>query len=241
MSLLIKKIYCVRSLPLVLLLILSEIVPLAYAENNATSISANVTLASDYVWRGYSQTDGDPAISGGFDYTDTSGFYAGIWGSNVGFAADTDLELDVYAGFSMAQDNGVTWDIGILRYNYPGTSISGDIDWNEYHISASYGIASASINYTNNVYGTDTTAIYYTIALEYNLPHEWTLTTGINLYDYDASLVTGSVIDYHLGIAKEFAGLGVDISYYDTNSTAANFYGTNIADGRVVLSLSKEF
>ena len=241
MSLLIKKIYCYRSLPLALLLILGEIVPLAYAENNATNISANVALTTDYVWRGYSQTDEDPAISGGFDYTDTSGFYAGIWGSNVGFAADTDLELDIYAGFSKDLGNGINWDIGILRYIYPGTSLSGDIDWNEYHISASYGIASASINYTNDVYGTGTTAIYYTFGLEYSLPKGWTLATGINLYDYDASLVTGSVIDYHLGISKAFAGVGFDISYYDTNSTAANFYGDNIADGRVVLSLAKEF
>lgn len=223
------------------LLALCGMVPFAHAENKDYSISANVALTSDYVWRGYSQTDEDPAISGGFDYTHTSGFYAGVWGSNVGFAPDSDLELDIYAGFSKDLDNGINWDIGILRYNYPGTSISGDIDWNEYHLSASYGIASASINYTNDVYGSGTTAIYYTFAMEYALPKDWTLAAGINLYDYDASLVNGSVVDYHLGISTTFAGLGFDFSYYDTNKTAADFYGANIAGGRLVLSMSKEF
>ena len=43
------------------------------------SVSANVSIASDYIWRGMTQTDGI-AVSGGFDYAADSGFYAGIWG-----------------------------------------------------------------------------------------------------------------------------------------------------------------
>jgi len=35
---------------------------------NAGEIEANVSLATDYVFRGFSQTNEDPAISGGFDY-----------------------------------------------------------------------------------------------------------------------------------------------------------------------------
>ena len=48
------------------------------------AVSANVSFASDYIWRGMTQTDG-PAISGGFDFAAENGFYAGIWGSNVNF------------------------------------------------------------------------------------------------------------------------------------------------------------
>ena len=44
------------------------------------SVSANVGFSSDYIWRGMTQTSGDPAISGGFDFETKSGFYAGIWG-----------------------------------------------------------------------------------------------------------------------------------------------------------------
>ena len=46
-------------------------------------VSANVGFATDYIWRGMTQTSGDPAMSGGFDYASDGGFYAGIWGSNV--------------------------------------------------------------------------------------------------------------------------------------------------------------
>ena len=59
------------------------------------SVSANVTFATDYIWRGMTQTGGDPAVSGGFDYAADSGFYAGIWGSNVNFNIDgAGSELD---------------------------------------------------------------------------------------------------------------------------------------------------
>ena len=43
------------------------------------SVSANVSFATDYIWRGMTQTGEEPAISGGFDYSAESGFYAGIW------------------------------------------------------------------------------------------------------------------------------------------------------------------
>jgi uncharacterized protein (TIGR02001 family) len=59
------------------------------------SVSANVAFASDYIWRGMTQTDG-PAISGGFDYAADGGFYAGIWGSNVNFNDGAGSELDYY-------------------------------------------------------------------------------------------------------------------------------------------------
>jgi uncharacterized protein (TIGR02001 family) len=57
------------------------------------SVSANVSFASDYIWRGMTQTDG-PAMSGGFDYAAENGFYAGIWGSNVNFNDGAGSELD---------------------------------------------------------------------------------------------------------------------------------------------------
>ena len=57
------------------------------------AVTANVSFASDYVWRGMTQSDG-PAIQGGFDFEAESGFYAGIWGSNVNFNDGAGSELD---------------------------------------------------------------------------------------------------------------------------------------------------
>src|SRR4029453_8356894 len=69
------------------------------------TITANVGLFSEYLFRGISQTAGKPAVQGGFDYAHSSGFYLGTWGSNVslleGFGADSRSSLgwDLYGGY----------------------------------------------------------------------------------------------------------------------------------------------
>ena len=102
--------------------------------------SATTTLASDYVFRGISNTDGDPAIQGSMDYEHESGFYAGVWASNVKFrenagedAIDTvdeaSIEIDYYAGFASELENGISWDLGALYYSYPGSEKSFEYDY----------------------------------------------------------------------------------------------------------------
>ncbi len=100
---------------------------IAEAKEPAHSVTANVGVHSQYVYRGLSQTNEDPAIQGGADYTHSSGFYAGTWLSNVAWFSDTNagtsnsLEIDLYTGFRKSWDNGLTADVGYLRYQYPGS------------------------------------------------------------------------------------------------------------------------
>jgi len=99
-------------------------------------ISANVSFASDYIWRGMTQTSGDPAISGGFDFESDNGFYAGIWGSNVSFSEGAGSELDVYFGYALETESGVGIDISYVDFTYPGDS---GLDFQEIGIGLSYG------------------------------------------------------------------------------------------------------
>ena len=66
--------------------------------------TANIALTTDYRFRGQSQSQGEFALSGGVDYAHESGFFAGVWASNVDFndAAETYYEVDLYAGFTKA-------------------------------------------------------------------------------------------------------------------------------------------
>lgn len=54
----------------------------------AYEVSASATLASDYRFRGISQTSRNPAVQGGIELATDSGFSFGLWGSNVDFALD---------------------------------------------------------------------------------------------------------------------------------------------------------
>ncbi|HTK03116.1 MAG TPA: TorF family putative porin, partial [Bordetella sp.] len=57
------------------------------------TITANVTLASQYRYRGLMQTDNKPAIQGGFDFTQESGFYHGNWNSNISWLSDSNSDV----------------------------------------------------------------------------------------------------------------------------------------------------
>ncbi len=97
-------------------------------------VSANVAFASDYIWRGMTQTSGDPALSGGFDFNSDSGFYAGIWGSNVSFSEGAGSELDTYLGYGFTIGN-VDIDLSYVDFGYPGDS---DLDFQEIGVAITY-------------------------------------------------------------------------------------------------------
>ena len=91
-------------------------------EARRCALSANVALATEYVFRGFSQTAEGPAIQGGFDAT-CGMFYAGVWASNLdwgGFGGEdvANIEIDWYAGIKPKTDR-ITWDIGVIYYSYP--------------------------------------------------------------------------------------------------------------------------
>ena len=99
----------------------------AAADESPHTLTANVGLYSQYVFRGLAQSNEKPAIQGGADYSHASGFYAGTWLSNVSWFSDTNagnsnsLEWDLYGGFRKSWDNGFSGDVGYLRYEYPGS------------------------------------------------------------------------------------------------------------------------
>ena len=125
----------------------------AKAETSEFSVSGNVGLFSDYIFRGYTQTKEDPALQGGFDVEHESGAYAGVWASNVnwttegGYMDDNSLELDFYGGFAGGLgETGIGYDVGILKFYYPGENTSGkaDTDATEVYASLSKDIGSVS-------------------------------------------------------------------------------------------------
>ena len=94
------------------------------------TLTGNVGLYSQYIFRGLTQTDGEPALQGGFDYAHSSGLYAGTWASNVSvlrdgvppvYTAGGSLEWDFYGGYKGTLPLDFTYDLGTLYYWYPGT------------------------------------------------------------------------------------------------------------------------
>jgi hypothetical protein len=92
----------------------------AQIDDGGMDISFNVGVASDYVFRGVSQTDEGGQLFAGADLTAGS-LYAGVWASNVDFSAfgdtETSAEVDVYAGIK-PEFGGFVLDFAGIYYAY---------------------------------------------------------------------------------------------------------------------------
>jgi uncharacterized protein (TIGR02001 family) len=96
--------------------------------------SANIGLVSDYHFRGIQQTE-SASTSAGVDYAADSGFYVGAWTAEV----EDGLEVDLYGGYGVELESGLTLDANFVSYQY-----TGDFDsaYNEIGVSAGYGLFS---------------------------------------------------------------------------------------------------
>jgi len=95
----------------ILALILALTATSAFAD-----VSGGVTLASDYLFRGVSQTQGDTAVQWNLE-AEKNGVYGGTWGSQVDFGGEASIEYDFYGGYRWEND-AIGVDVGIIQYNY---------------------------------------------------------------------------------------------------------------------------
>lgn len=213
------------------------------SEDGQHSVTANVLLGTDYIFRGVSQTDNNPTIQGGLDYGHASGLYVGTWASNVDFDdAEYSSEFNLYGGFaSEIGDTGIGYDIGALRYYYPGTS--GDTDFNELYASLSYSYFTFGIAHTGNVFNDGNDATYYNLGFEYGLPYDITLAAGIGYQDFDNEEVSGqSYNDYMISLSKTMFDLDFAVTWTDTDSDGEEFVGDDdLVDNIFAFSVSKTF
>ena len=161
-------------------------------------LSANVGVTSNYVWRGMTQTDDQPAISGGIDYNAASGFYVGTWASNVDFGDDTSAEVDFYAGYGF--DAGeVAIDLGYIFYGFPGC---GDCDASEVYASASWeAITVGAFVTADSEAGADFGDAHYIYAdLAFEVAQGLELGFHYGISDSDGG---GSVSDYGVSLSKD--------------------------------------
>lgn len=236
------------------------------------TIAANVALVSDYVFRGLTQTNGKPAIQGGIDYSNDSGFYLGTWMSNISWWSDQNagtrsapvalsspgaagapyaanlsnqasLEWDMYGGYKGSFAKDWTYDIGLLRYQYPGTydNVGAYRNPNTTEVYAAIGYRWLTLKYSKAV-STYTFGVNESKGADYlDLSAAIPLgDTGVNLQAhvghqrYPSNLNRGywgtsggnngyfSYTDYKLGVTKDHAGFtfGLAYTYANTNDTA---------------------
>jgi len=188
-------------------LVLSTVALALSAAHVNAEVSANVAMSTDYIWRGMTQTNEDPAISGGFDYGHESGIYVGTWASNVVGGS----EFDLYGGYA-TEISGIGIDVGAIRYMYPS---QGAANFTEGYIALSaMGFTAAA-----NIATTDGFGDYYSLGYEHALPMDVTLAASVGFYDQASTGVDNT--DWKLALSKEVQGIGLELSYFNIDSDNA--------------------
>lgn len=255
------------------LLVLSGLVAApAFAADAPASphtVAFNVGVTSDYIFRGITQTQHDPALSGGVDYSHASGFYAGAWLSmqswvetggtaalGDAYKTDSNLELDLYGGYKGAVA-GIGYDVGVITYYYPGKRSGAPAgyatpDTTEVYVAGTWKMLTLKYSHVVSDYfigwGTDpTTKTKNSNYLELNATHDLGGGWGLLGHIGTQKVKNVSVADYNdwkVGVTKDVGFGTVTAAYSDTDANDAaygNWDGESVGKGVFALSFSKTF
>lgn len=205
--------------------------PAALAEGE---FSGNVAFATDYVYRGVTQTDGAPTISGGLDWASDE-FYVGGWMSGVDFGDGTSTELDIYAGWTPSVGR-FDLDLGAIYYLYPDAPDDPEQNFVEIYAGASTTVGmvelGASYAYSPEFYGETGAAGYSKVTASVPLGENFGLDASAGFSDfYDSG--NDSYSDYSIGVTTAFK------DYFELDFRAIATSGLDGNDERFVVTISK--
>lgn len=238
------------------------------ASAQATSphtVAGNMSIVSDYRFRGISQTFVQPAIQGGIDYSHASGFYLGNWNSSVSGLSYNNgggIEMDVYGGYKFGA-GPVSMDVGLLQYYYPAaTAATTGVKYDTFEAYVGVGWKWLTAKYsitTGDLFGLNSTTFasvctgadskgsgYLDLSASYEIAPKLTLVGHYgNQTIKDCKPLEYS--DFKIGLTYDMSGWLLGAAYIDTDADPA-FYtlasaskSKDIGKGTVVLSVSKSF
>ena len=238
-----------------LLVSFSGLAALPVQAEETSPVGGSLDIASDYRFRGLTQTNGDPALQGGVEYSNENGFYAGAWGSNISWLSDgqdevsSSVELDGYAGFRGNWGDAVSYDFGVQYYWYPGSYPSGfnDADTWEGYAALGWSILTLKYSYAfTDLFGISDSdgSGYLDLSLSQGFAEKWTFDAHVGRQWVEGASDL-SYTDWSLGLSYDIGhGFGVSLAYIDTNADKdlyTNAFGKYVGDATGVLSLSKAF
>jgi uncharacterized protein (TIGR02001 family) len=190
--------------------------------------------ATDYEFRGVSQTRNRPDAFASVDAELGGLSYAGVWASNVDFGNGTGAEVDLYGGVR-PKLGPVTVDLGLIRYVYAGQSSGPHQDYTELKLAPSMALGPATFGaawyHSEDFFGEKGPANY--VEANASLP------IGASPFSLSGAVGRQQVkgpADYttwNLGVSYAFrTHLGFDLRYWDTDSHGlGSTYGSKLVLG----------
>jgi uncharacterized protein (TIGR02001 family) len=229
-------------------------------KEEVSTVSGNISLANDYIWRGLPQhvsysevTKKDEAnpemtLSGGFENNVGSGFTIGVWGSNVSLGESTtktynsaSFELDYYINYSN-DFKGVDYEIGYIVYDYPNANDNEESIKNGEKNAYPYNFKEAYVKFSYEGFGlshylqSDSLTNYSEVSYVKTIDN---ISTSISYGDYNIGPEDDNAGNTNatLGFTLKSGGLDYKLTFTKTDYDEIGKNDENY----VVLGLSKAF
>lgn len=232
------------------------------AKTSAHTVSGNIGVVSEYILRGNTKSpeNDNAAVQGGLDYSHSSGFYAGYWGSTLGYSlTDWNNEEGAYKGskafendFYLGYNGKITEDFG---YTIGGTyyyyyQSDADTNTSETLIGLNYkDFAFTTQTLLGDVEWGNKGDTYLLASYSYELPKDFTLNTLLGAYYYrDKGKFEGTVLDTKKNFAFRHLTVGLSHPLGDTGASVSMDYiiGGKLRDdtslkNKVIFGIKYEF
>ncbi len=211
----------------------------------AADFGGYVTLTTDYVKRGVTQSESNPALQLGAEVGFDKGLFLGAWSSTVdidnGPTRQRDLEVNYYAGYVFDISNSWQISVSAVAYDYPGQTGSVDYDYAEYLLGSNFkDRVWLEFAYSPDLYNTGLSSTNVDLFTDWPINRVWSV--GVGAGHYDTSNLTGSSYQYwQLGITASLRWADIDLRFHDTDRWIPIVSTPDRAKSRFVLSIQFPF
>jgi uncharacterized protein (TIGR02001 family) len=204
--------------------------------------SASITIGSDYMARGTSQTYNKPGVLVYAEHQFKSGVYVGGILANADFDDGTKAEADVVAGYRTSFGKYAV-DVGGIAITYHG---SQPTNWNmqEAHVSVSRAFGkvgtTAYVGWSPNYFNYGGHALWTEVSANYSPINRVTLNAGVARQSIARDL---NYRTWNVGATYTLTPtLSASVKYYDTDwKPVGSKYIDKIYAPRVAVTLTKAF
>jgi len=222
----------------------------AAAQGAHAQFSGTLSGVTDYRYRGVTFSDRRPAAQAGLTYDDSSGLYAGVFGSTVRLdppgRSNSRFQTIAYGGYAMRLASGVSLEAG---GDYSAFAGSSDLNYAEFFVGASTENLNARLYLSPRYFGTTSTGTYGEVNATQPLVDSLRLHLHVGFlryrYDYPPQYglsPTKNVFDARIGLRADIDRFQLEIAWVGVNNHSAAYFitGRNTPNG-IVAALTFSF
>lgn len=183
-------------------------------------LSGSVTGATDYIWRGYSKSDGKPVVQANMDYDFRSGVYLGTFASTVnfsdyGFENRSTVEFRPYLGFAYKLSEDWRLNTAWTRYLYDGKIFGQTVDYNEFYFYSHFrDLLTLNLNFSENSYQQNYMSFNSEITGRYPITDSIEISSTFG-YNKQKKVLHYDYLYWTSGLTVHFSrNIGVDVRYF---------------------------